>query len=139
MALNNRSLYGSTTRDAVDGIHALQVRTVEFATNAGAELLPKGNPVKKVGTTWRPLKIDGGGEDTQIDGFVVEQGGVQTSATEEVLGVVMLKGEINLGDIGGFSDDGGALDVTDAEFLIAARSNGTRQNDLTITGLSGVG
>lgn len=100
MAISLTELVGTDVRAAVHGIHATEVRTVEFATDAGAPLLPVGEPVAFDDTAlkWKDWTHNGGNATGSIRAFVFPFD-VQLSATTETLGVVMTKGEINYADI----------------------------------------
>lgn len=122
MALQQRELFSGVTRTPSIRMAATVAKPVVFATDAGAALLKVGTPVHFNGTdfvVWT-AGMTPPGTILEVHGFVYFQTaltgttvvtpnvnpasgtvveGIQLSATNEVQGVVMLKGHIHYDDI----------------------------------------
>lgn len=137
MATKKNELFSTSTQAAKLRMTAEYASRRLFATDAGALLLKVGTAVAWNDATGQWAVWDGNGINFQdtIDGFVYGDD-IQTSATEEVIGVVMTKGSIHY-------DDVVAVNVTDGSYGTEAELQGDisidafRQKNLTIIGYAG--
>lgn len=98
MALKITELFQTEAHPIADGTHCTRSRTVEFAT--GSVTLPRNCPVvfDDTALVWKPLAAAGAAATGSIRGFVWPEA-ITLDGSAEVLGVVMMEGEINYGDI----------------------------------------
>lgn len=163
MALQQKELFSGVTRKPQLRMAATVARPVVFATDAGAALLAAGTPVHFNGTDWVVWTAGGTPPGTiqEIMGFVYFQTaltgttqvtlatdpasgtvveGVQLSASDEVHGVVMLKGRIHYDDIvlpaGEMQSN---LDLALLGDASTAVENSPLVRDLIIEGLDNIG
>lgn len=102
MALKKEELFSSTDRAARVRItpDARGLYRATFDPDAGVELLPAGAPVAFDTSLnlWVPYTQGGANGSNIIAGFVWEES-IQIDAADEVLGVIMVKGEVERDDV----------------------------------------
>jgi hypothetical protein len=98
MGLKITELAQTESHPIAGGTHCTARRTVEFAT--GSVTLPLNCPVVFDDTAliWKPLAHNGAAATGSIRGFVWPEA-IVLDSSDEVLGVVMMAGDINYGDI----------------------------------------
>jgi len=97
MALKITELFQTESHPVADGTHCTRSRTVQFATGSGD--LPRNCPVVFDDTAlmWKPLAHNGAAATGSIRGFVWPEA-ITLDGSDEVLGVIMVEGEMNYGD-----------------------------------------
>jgi len=137
MALKDNELLSSTTVKPFPRMTPYRVHVKEFATAAGSPTYKKGTPVGVVTASGKWTDLDGNGVDGSevISGFVYPDD-IVADATDEVLGKVMIEGEVHYDDLEAMrvATD---IDATSAELLAALRI-GPRSLGLHVRGLTQV-
>jgi hypothetical protein len=131
MTLNDNELYSSASQNAYPRIQSEQQHPHKFGPVASAPELEVGTPVAFDHDNDRYLVWSSGGTVTgasTIVGFIFPLP-VQLHATEEVLGVVMERGEIHYDDI--VLPDGEDEDALKAEIRDNCMKRGLRVVGLT--------
>jgi len=132
MALNENELYASSSKDPFPRIKPVHQYPKKFANVASAPELAVGTPVAfdNVNNEWVVWSAGGTNDNSTIRGFVYPLP-IQLHASDEVLGVVMVAGEIHYDDIALPSGE------AEADLKTAIRAN-LAARGLFVTGLTEV-
>lgn len=100
MAYDERELYDSADKDAFPRIGPKRVLPCTFGTDAAETELAVGTPVAfdEANFVWVAWSASGTGDVDEIKGFIYPDA-LQLSATGEVIGQVMVEGDIHYDDI----------------------------------------
>lgn len=146
MATEKRNLFSSGTTGDKPRIVPSIVKVKKFDAISGGKTLSVGHPVAYNTSTnlWVPLDGDGTNGTDTIKGFVYYQDGSDSLTLDdsggdnaEVLGNVMLAGEIHYDDVAALGFSGSEIDATEAE-LKAAMQTDCRGIGITVVGLANV-
>ncbi len=132
MAYAENELYDSSSKDPFPRIAPTRVLPCTFGADATAPTLAVGTPVAfdEDNLVWKPWSAAGTGNVDEIRGFVYPDA-IALDAAGEVLGQVMVKGDIHFDDIA-IPDGESVSDLRDA-----VRSQ-CLSRDLVVRGVSQV-
>lgn len=130
MALETNELFSEQTRAAFPRIDPVHVYSKKLSAITGAPELAVGTPMAfdTAADDWVPW-VDGGANGTGTIRAFVYPDAIATSATEEVLGQLMVAGTIHGADVVDRYADQATLD--------AALKAGLSERSLYVTGLAG--
>jgi len=136
MALQSRELYSEVGGPSFKRAKARNIRPVTFAADASATLLNPLTPVAYNTATdfWEPWVSGAANGVGTIRAFIWPEK-VQLKAANEVLGTVLLEGEVHVDDI---DLSYGVQTVVDLKTAIQTGSPSLRELDIEVQGLAKV-